>query len=136
MNRAIRKAGGVTSFSAIKAFLPEETRQYIPKYIAAQYIIQHHRDLGLRPAHPELDLIWTGTVLLNREMSIAEIAELVNVPADLIVALNPGLKRHFVPKLNPGYDLVLPKEGDAQLSNTSWIRMNNQVHHLRTEQWK
>ncbi|NND09485.1 MAG: transglycosylase SLT domain-containing protein [Saprospiraceae bacterium] len=109
VNRAIKLAGGESSFAAIKAFLPEETRQYIPKYIAAQYIIQYHKDLGLKPAYPELDLVWTGTVLLNREMSITKIAELVNVPTDLIIDLNPSLKRQYVPKLSQGFDLVLPK---------------------------
>jgi membrane-bound lytic murein transglycosylase D len=109
VNRAIKMAGGQTNFAAIKAFLPKETRDYIPKYIAAQYILQNHIDLGLRPESPALDLLWTGTVLLNREMSISEIAEMVSIPNEIIIALNPSLKRHYVPKLAQGYDLVLPK---------------------------
>jgi membrane-bound lytic murein transglycosylase D len=93
----------------IKAFLPKETRDYIPKYIAAQYILQNHRDLGLRPESPELDLLWTGTVLLNNQMSITEIAEMLSISNEIIIALNPSLKRQYIPQFSQGYDLVLPK---------------------------
>ncbi len=109
VNRAIRSAGGKTSFSAIRKYLPRETQQYIPKYLAAQYIIEFYRDLGLRPSYPDLDLQWTSTVHLTRSMSISAIASLVQIPAEMIKALNPGLNQQYVPQLALGYDLVLPK---------------------------
>lgn len=109
VNRAIRMAGGKTDFQSIKRFLPRETQQYIPKYLAAQYILEYYEDLGLRPSYPDLDLQWTATVHMSRSMSISEISTLVQIPVELITILNPSLKKQYVPQLTQGYDLVLPK---------------------------
>lgn len=109
VNRAIKLAGGQRSFEAIKHHLPKQTQQYIPKYLAAQYIIEYQRDLGLRPSYPSLDLQWTSTVHLTRSMTISDIASLVQIPVEEIIALNPSLNKEYVPKLTLGYDLVLPK---------------------------
>ncbi len=108
VNRAIRMAGGETSFKAIKRFLPRETQKYIPKYIAAQYIMEHYDEYGFAPEAPELDLQWTGHIHVSEYMTIEEISKVVGVSEDVIHALNPSLRRKFVPTLSTGYDLVLP----------------------------
>jgi len=109
VNRAIRHAGGRMDFESIKRFLPRETQKYIPRYIAAQYILEFHRDFGLSPRRQELDLQWTTTVSVSESIKISRIAELTGISEDMIMALNPGLKKNYVPKLEQGYDLILPK---------------------------
>ena len=109
VNRAIKQAGGSTDFEVIKRFLPKQTQQYIPKYLAAQYIIEYYHDLGLKPSYPDLDLQWTSTIHITRTMQLSDISEIVQIPIEVIIALNPSLKKEYVPKLTQGYDLVLPK---------------------------
>lgn len=109
VNKAIRLAGGNRDFEAIKQFLPKQTQQYIPKYLAAQYIIEYYRDLGLRPSYPDLDLQWTSTIHIAHNMELSKISEIVQIPIEVIMALNPSLKKEYIPKLNQGYDLVLPQ---------------------------
>lgn len=109
VNRAIKQAGGHSSFEAIKAFLPSETQNYIPKYIAAQYIIEYHKDLGLHPSAPSLDLQWTTTVQVHEGMTLQEVADVVDLPLEIVQLLNPSLRKQYVPKLKCGYELILPK---------------------------
>lgn len=109
VNKAIRMAGGSKDFNTIKQFLPRQTQQYIPKYLAAQYIFEYYRDLGLKPSYPDLDLQWTSSVHMTSSMKLVEISEVVQVPVEVIMALNPSLKREYVPELSQGYDLVLPQ---------------------------
>lgn len=109
VNRAIKMAGGNRNFEEIKKYLPKQTQQYIPKYLAAQYIVEYYRDLGLRPSYPDLDLQWTSSIHMLQSIKLSQIAEVVQIPVEVIMALNPSLKKEYVPKLAQGYDLVLPK---------------------------
>ena len=109
VNRAIRMAGGKKSFESIKAYLPKETRQYIPKYTALQYVVRHHEAHGISPQLPELDRQWVGNVHLKNKMSLEEIAEITEVAEETLAFLNPALKRKYVPTLAQGYDLILPR---------------------------
>ena len=109
VNKAIRMAGGKRSFDAIKQFLPRQTREYIPKYQAAQYILEHHKDHGISPNAPELDIQWTESVHISEYISLEKISSVVGVSQELLKLLNPGLKKDYVPTLTSGYDLVLPK---------------------------
>ncbi len=123
VNRAIRMAGGIRDFDAIKQFLPRQTREYIPKYQAAQYILEHHKEHGISPNAPELDIQWTESVHVNEYMSLDEIASVVDVSEDVLKMLNPSLKRDFVPNISDGYDLVLPKRVAASF-----------LHYLETDE--
>lgn len=109
VNRAIRHAGGERSFKAIKPFLPRETQLYIPKYIAAQYIVEHYLELGMTPLYPSLDFQLTGHVVVHKYLTLDNISQVTDLPKDLVSELNPGLRRGYVPSLTKGYDLVLPK---------------------------
>ncbi|MDH3650816.1 MAG: transglycosylase SLT domain-containing protein, partial [Saprospiraceae bacterium] len=109
VNKAIRYAGGQTSFEAIRSFLPKETQRYIPKYIAAQYIVEHYIELGMTPTYASLDLQITGHVLVHEYLTLTDVAEVTGLPKELLNDLNPSLRRGYVPSLTKGYNLVLPK---------------------------
>ncbi len=120
VNRAIRMAGGVKSFEAIKQFLPKQTQEYIPKYLAAQYIIEHHIDYGIVPEQPDLDMQMIGYVHIDRKMSIEEISRVTNLDADKILMLNPSLKRSYIPSSEYGYDLILPRRVISAFEHYLW----------------
>ena len=109
VNRAISHANGARDFSAIKQFLPRETRRYIPKYVALQYILENHRDHGILPRMPELDLHWIATVNVSKKIKLSEIAEITGISRETLAFLNPALKHDYVPDLAQGYDLILPQ---------------------------
>ncbi|MFQ3576684.1 MAG: lytic transglycosylase domain-containing protein, partial [Cytophagales bacterium] len=53
VQRAIKKAGGKNDFWKIYDFLPQETRSYVPQFIAIAYFMQYHEDHNLFPPYQE-----------------------------------------------------------------------------------
>ncbi len=98
--------------------------------------MEHYREHGLEPGLPDLDLQWTGTVHMTSQMDLKEIAEVVDVPLEMISFLNPGLKKAYVPTLTYGYDLVLPKRviGVFQSYLLTMERPENRLQY-RTIEW-
>ena len=109
INKAIRMAGGDRSFKSIMQFLPKETQLYIPKYIAAQYLVENYLKHGLIPELPNLDLQLTDQVKIYKYVSIRDIALMTGLPDSIIQSLNPSLRKPYVPAFSYGFDLILPK---------------------------
>ena len=52
VNKALRRAGGDPStldYWAIYNYLPQETRGYVPAFIAANYVMNHYKDHNISP---------------------------------------------------------------------------------------
>ena len=109
VNRAIKR-GRSKNFWRIKKYLPRETRNYIPAYIAATYIAHFYHMHDLMPIYPDVDLQVTESVKVYQTMNFREIAELTGTPEYIIEILNPSYKRHFLPSNSEGNNLVLPKD--------------------------
>lgn len=124
VNRAIHQAGGDRCFEAIKPYLPKQTQEYIPKYLAAQYIIEHHRQYGISPDCPDLDMQMTSVIQVKEKMSLAAISEITNIEEEKIARLNPSLKRSYVPRISNGFDLILP----TRVAQSMQLHISGQDH--------
>ena len=49
VNKAIRRSGGKSNYWEVRPFLPKETRDYVPNFIAVVYLMEHHADHGIFP---------------------------------------------------------------------------------------
>lgn len=107
VNRAIRR-GRSKDYWRIQKYLPRETRNYVPAFIAASYLMQHYALHGLSPQYPELDLQLTGALLVHEALPFSRVAELTELPIETLVALNPGYKHGHIPHTPRGHYLVLP----------------------------
>ncbi len=108
VNRAIKKARS-KNFWQIRAFLPKETRNYVPAFIGAAYLLQYYDQHLLEPAYPSLDLQLTETTKVFDYHSFYQIAKVTALPLDVIHSLNPSYERGFIPGDPGGNPLVLPK---------------------------
>ena len=52
VNKAIRSSGGKTNYWEVRPFLPKETRNYVPNFIAVTYLMEHHAEHGIFPRKP------------------------------------------------------------------------------------
>ncbi|MDE7117093.1 MAG: LysM peptidoglycan-binding domain-containing protein, partial [Bacteroidaceae bacterium] len=84
--------------------LPHETRGYVPAFIAATYIMNYYCEHGIVPRETTLPLE-SDTVVVQREVTYAQIASLCNVTVDELRSINPQYRRDIVPV---GYVLRLP----------------------------
>ena len=108
VNKALVRAGeSCKTFWDIYDYLPNETRGYVPKFIAAAYAYTYHEAHNIAPA--ELPLcVATDTVMVNRIMHLGQVAETLNIPIETLRDLNPQYKLDVVPATKKAYALRLP----------------------------
>ncbi len=107
VNRAIKR-GRSKNYWSIRKYLPRETRNYVPAYIAATYIAHFYEEHDLVPVYPDVDLQLTESTTVYEGISFTEISEITDVPVYIIEILNPAYKRNFIPSSTRGHSLVLP----------------------------
>ena len=106
--RAIERSGSTDFWMmAHNAYLPEETRNYIPKLLAVLLIAKQPEKYGFTDLQ-YLDPISSDKVTVAGPTDLAVIAKLSGSSYDEIKALNPELKRWCTPPKQKSYQLNLP----------------------------
>ena len=108
VTRAIDKAGS-RDFWTIRPFLPKETRNYVPAFIAAVYVMNYAKthDIAFKEAAINFK---TDTILVNHFISLADVAKAINYEDEMIYSLNPSYKKRIVNgTLESPKRLILPK---------------------------
>jgi membrane-bound lytic murein transglycosylase D len=108
VNRAIRR-GRSRDFWRIRRYLPRETRNYVPAFLAVTYLVKHHDDHQIEPVYPSLDEQLTETITVRDEYTFQEIARVTGLSQELIQALNPTYHLAFIPADSRGHHLTLPR---------------------------
>lgn len=110
VNAAIREAGS-RDFYIVANFLPSETRNYIPRFIAAAYISSYYQEHGLTPRSASAFAQPLRAVKLFEQYTFGEIAHASGVPVAVLQELNPAYRSSIVPKSVQGNYLLLPAHG-------------------------
>ena len=108
VNKAIRRAGGKRDFWSIYPFLPRETRNYVPIFIAAKYAMNYGQEHGICKAPAEKTMI-TDTICTTRRMHLQQVSENLGIEMDELRRLNPQYSRDILPG-GSTYTLCLPSE--------------------------
>lgn len=109
VQNAMRKAGGgKQTFWSIKQYLPKETQNYIPKFIALNYVMNYYMEHNM----PEITVaqpLRTDTVHIHEKTSFSKISAAVNVSVDDLKKLNPQFKTDVISgTASKPCNLVLP----------------------------
>lgn len=109
VSRAMKRARS-KNFWSVKRYLPRETANYVPAFIAASYLIKHYEAHDLEPRIPSLDAQIIETTQLTTPLSFYEIAQISGAALDIIELLNPAYSNSYIP-VKPGKsrNLTLPK---------------------------
>lgn len=108
VNKAMRRAGeNCKDFWAIYPFLPAETRSYVPAFIAANYVMNYHKEHGIRPAVARKPIV-TDSVHVKKRVYFQQISDVLNIPVEEIRILNPQYRKDYIPGDIKPYPLVLP----------------------------
>ena len=106
INKAIHRANS-KDYWQIYPYLPEETRGYVPAFIAANYIMTYYCDHNIAPMLTDLP-VKTDTVLVNRDVHFQQVAQVLGMDIDQIRELNPQSRRDIVNGSSEPSDLRLP----------------------------
>ncbi|TAE88253.1 MAG: LysM peptidoglycan-binding domain-containing protein [Bacteroidetes bacterium] len=108
LNKSIRMAGNSMHFWDVYPYIPENTREAYPKFIAAAYICNFYKEHGIRPTQASV-FFDTDTVLVNKWLSFQQISSTLEISLDQLRTLNPIFKKDVIPYNLEGYNVVLPK---------------------------
>ncbi len=108
VNKALRRAGGgKKDFWEIYPFLPRETRDYIPAFIAANYAMTYYNHHNISPALASRPIV-TDTVHVNKRVHFQQISDVMGISMDELRILNPQYRTDVIPGDIHPYALVLP----------------------------
>ena len=107
VNKAIKRSGEKTSYWDIYPYLPRETRGYVPAYIGATYAMNYYKEHNLSPKYIDVPPI-SDTVMVNRNVNLAQVSEVLHVPLQLLRDLNPQYRREILPGNTAPCPLRLP----------------------------
>jgi membrane-bound lytic murein transglycosylase D len=97
VNRAIKKAGGSTDFWQIRKFLPKETQRYIPRFIAASYLMTYYYLHDLEPIEPSDDMKYISAVKVFKTVDFKKVSNEFDIDLDIIRMLNPMFRKDVIP---------------------------------------
>lgn len=131
VNKAIKRSGK-NDFWGIYNYLPNETRNYVPAYIAATYVMNFYKEHNIEPislSRP-LDLV-TDTVTVKRDIYFSQIEAVMNISVAELRDLNPQYKMDMIPGSQDRYSLKLPLKYINQ-----FIELEDSIANYRKEEYQ
>ncbi len=100
---------GISDYWSLREFLPRETANYVPAFIAATYVFKDFEKHGLIPTRSHPDFHFTTKVeIFNHKVYLKDVAKLMQIDLDTLKYINPMYKRDYIPESPHGYNLILP----------------------------
>ena len=124
---AMKKTGS-NSFWEIRDYLPKETRNYVPQFLACAHLNIEPKKYGFNDVEYGTPIEY-DRVLIKSQISVSRIAELCNSNVETIRELNSQMLKDVTPLFNDGYLIKIPKgtfkEFSANYENAGDIDKNN-----------
>ena len=118
VNKAIRRAGGVMDYWVVQRYLPRETRDYVPAFIAASYVITYATEHNLYPVYPGITATEIDSVCVKQMLTFDQISEMFGIPIENIRFLNPAYTKDIIPSGGDNvFYLRLPRANVADFIN-------------------
>ncbi|NGM62890.1 LysM peptidoglycan-binding domain-containing protein [Sphingobacterium sp. SGG-5] len=96
VQRAIQRSGlSSPSFWELSPYLPQETRNYVPKYIAMTYVMEMADFYAIYPVETDLDLEHE-VLMVDRVVDLNHIAQAIDIPIERLKKYNPAYKHTIV----------------------------------------
>ncbi len=109
ISRAKKKSGGYTNYWNMRPFLPSETANYIPSFIATMYILEFANEHGINIYEKEKAILKTEKIRIKDKIAFEHISSFFDYSKDSINSLNPSYIHGIVPGNNKN-ELILPIE--------------------------
>lgn len=125
VRRAIQRSGFERpSFWELAPFLPTETQNYIPKYIAMTYALKYAKEYGIGQSNVGMD--WSvKSLMLDKNVDLRQVAEAVNLSLEELKRFNPSYKSTIVnASLEKPRRLLLPQTSNRS-DSLLYAALNN-----------
>ncbi len=123
VNEAIYKSGGQLDFWKIRGNLSPETRNYVPAFIAVNYIMNYYESYGIKPEPPVYSYDDLDIIYIDKSVSFSQLSKLLDLQIETLQMLNPVYLRDFIPVDTTPVRLLIPKDKVMLYS-----RKRNELH--------
>lgn len=134
VTKALRRAGdGKKDFWQIYPYLPQETKGYLPAFIAANYVMTYYNKHNISPALAKRPVV-VDTVHVTRRIHFDQIHDVLGISIDELRALNPQYRQDLIPGDIRPYALALPTlQVYAYVANEDSIANHNACLYARRD---
>jgi len=108
VKNAIERSGGERNFWKIYPNLPEAAQNYVPAFIAATYVMKNYISHNILPSKPVVSYAETDTVMVSKAVNLKVLANVIDVPVEIVRFLNPTFKLDYIPLGSSKLTLRLP----------------------------
>lgn len=109
LDKAIVRSGGKRDFWELYPYITESMRNYVPAFIATNYVFSHYKEHKLTPASCGYHFYDLDTLHIHHQVSFAGISKKINMDEDMIRRLNPCYRLGIIPGTGEPMVLVLPR---------------------------
>ncbi|MEZ4983895.1 MAG: transglycosylase SLT domain-containing protein [Saprospiraceae bacterium] len=106
--RQAMRAANSSNYWKVREFLPAESQRYIPRFIAAAYLVQYYDAYGLVPDNLDRDLMNTRTFRISKSLHLNTIARQLGLSYRTLQFLNPSFIQGLVPATTKGHLITIP----------------------------
>lgn len=124
VKKAMRRSGGKTYWE-IRKYLPKETQKYVPRIIAAIYLMQYYQEHNLEPRYVDRDVKFTKQVWLDKGHNLKTLSKELDMSYDLMRRLNPQCESKVFPA-SVHLGLTLPES-----KYETYIKLHNPAEYKR-----
>ncbi|TXI15118.1 MAG: lytic transglycosylase [Pedobacter sp.] len=93
--KAIQRSGGIADFWRIRPYLPKQTQNYVPAYIATNYMMNYYKKYGITPSMVNFNMA-TEIIWVNKVVSLAGFAKAAHIDIGTLSALNPSYNKQII----------------------------------------
>lgn len=97
ISRAKRKSGGYANYWNMRPFLPTETANYIPSFIATMYILEYAEEHGITLYKSKIPFLETEKIIVKEKTAFEHISSFFEYSTDSIIKLNPSYIHNIIP---------------------------------------
>ncbi len=108
VQRAIERSGGETDYWKLRKFLPFQSSEYVPAFIAFNYLFENYKLHGINSRVPAIKINDVDTIWVAGSINLIDLAQQLNLQVAEIRHLNPRYKSDYIPKLQEYLYLILP----------------------------
>jgi len=131
VRNAIQQSGGKTNFWEIFPYLPKQTQNYVPAFIAVNYIMNYSREHNIVAGKKTYPYFRISPVTINHSVSFKNIAKALQLPLESVRELNPTYKMDIIPEGELPAKLILPIEKVGQ-----FIDQEDHIYAMKEEDKK
>jgi membrane-bound lytic murein transglycosylase D len=118
VRNAMARSDGKSSYWDLQPYMAEQTKNYVPAFIAIMYVASHASELGIVPVKPDFNYFSVDSVHITYPIAFKAINENIGIPVESLKRLNPSYRLDYIPETGKPQLLVLP--ADKTLQYLEW----------------